>query len=101
MEINARWTKILKDMWGNRSRSLLVILSIAVGVASVGMITNASRILKRDLYGSYRAGHPAQLEIYVSPFQKELATAVEGAREVEYAEPRRTVSVRNPGKTPI
>jgi putative ABC transport system permease protein len=93
MEIHARWAKILKDMWGNRSRSLLVILSIAVGVASVGMITNASRIIKRDLYGSYQAGHPAQLEIYVSPFPEELATAVEGAREVEYAEPRRTVGV--------
>ena len=93
MEIRARWTKILKDTWSNRSRSLLVMLSIAVGVASVGMITNASRIIKRDLYGSFRAGHPDQLEIYVSPFQKELAAAVEGAREVEHAEPRRTVGV--------
>ncbi|MBN1120694.1 MAG: ABC transporter permease [Anaerolineae bacterium] len=91
MEIHARWTKILKDMWNNRSRSMLVILSIAVGVAAVGMITNGSRILKRDLYGAHLAGNPSQLNIYVSPFQEELVTAVEGAREVEHAEPRRTV----------
>ncbi len=98
MEIRTRWIKILKDLWGNRSRSMLVVLSIAVGVAAVGMITNASRIIKRDLYGSYRAGHPAQLDIYVSPFPEELATAVEGAREVEYAEARRTVGASVQGQ---
>jgi hypothetical protein len=43
MVIQARWSKILKDIWGNKSRSLLVIFSIAVGVAAVGMINNVDR----------------------------------------------------------
>jgi putative ABC transport system permease protein len=79
-------------MWGYRSRSLLVILSIAIGVAAVGMINNAGRIIQRDLYGSFAAGNPAVLEIYASPFQKDLAKAVEGMRAVETAQERRVQS---------
>jgi putative ABC transport system permease protein len=79
-------------MWGYRSRSLLVILSIAIGVAAVGMINNAGRIIQRDLYGSFAAGNPAVLEIYASPFQKDLAKAVEGMRAVETAQARRVQS---------
>jgi putative ABC transport system permease protein len=90
--IRSRWSKILKDIWGNKSRSLLVILSIAVGVAAVGMITNAGRIIQRDLDLAYASGNPSLLEIYVSPFDKELATSIEGMREVEEAQARRIVS---------
>ena len=48
MNIHARWIKILKDIWNNKSRSMLVIASIAVGTASVGMITNAAHIIQRN-----------------------------------------------------
>lgn len=70
---------------------MLVILSIAVGVAAVGMIFNGGRIAERDLYGPYREGNPAHLYVYVSPFEDELASAVEGMREVKSAQSRRTV----------
>lgn len=90
-ELRTRWIKILKDIWQNKSRSVLVILSIAVGIAAVGMINAAKLIVERDLYRAYQAGGPASLEIYVSPFEKELAGAVESLREVEKAEPRRAV----------
>src|SRR4030067_15493 len=89
MALHTRWAKIFKDMWGYRTRSLLVILSIAIGVAAVGMINNAGRIIQRDLYGTFAAGNPAVLEIYVSPFHKDLAKAVQGMREVESAQARR------------
>ena len=91
MVLQARWSKILKDIWGNKSRSLLVIFSIAVGVAAVGMINNAARIIQRDLYSEYGAGNPALLQIYVSPFDKHLAKAVEDMREVESAQAMRVV----------
>ena len=91
MIFKARWSKILKDIWGNKSRSLLVIFSIAVGVAAVGMINNAGRIIQRDLDLAYASGNPSLLEIYVSPFKKDLATAVEGMRAVEETQARRIV----------
>jgi putative ABC transport system permease protein len=93
MLFRTRWIKIMKDIWGNRSRSLLVILSITVGVAAVGMINIAGGNLQRDLYQSFAAGNPSVLEVYASPFQLDLAQAVEGSREVELAEARRVLGV--------
>jgi len=92
MILPTRWIKIFKDMWSNPSRSLIVIFSIAIGIASVGMITNAARIVQRDLYGQYSAGNPSRLSIYISGFPKELANSVAGMREVADAQARRTLS---------
>ena len=44
-----RWQKILRDLWSNKTRTVLVILSIAVGVFSVGMIVSSRLILLKDL----------------------------------------------------
>lgn len=88
--MKTRWIKVLKDIANNKIRSLLVIASIAVGVAAVGMINTAKSVIERDLYGDFHAGNPASLNIYTSPFQKDLAEAVQNMREVETAEARRS-----------
>ncbi len=36
--IRPRWRKVLRDLWSNKTRTLLVVLSIAVGVFAVGTI---------------------------------------------------------------
>ncbi len=92
MELSTRWIKILKDLWDHKSRSMLVILSIAVGVAAVGMINNAKGIIERDLFGPYAAGNPPLVQVYASPFDKQLASAVEAMPEVETAEARRSAA---------
>lgn len=90
--LKTRWIKVIKDIWGNRTRSILVVLSIAVGVAAVGMINTAKVIVERDLYKDFWKGNPASLHLYVSPFQKQLPASVQNMREVEVAEARRTVT---------
>ncbi len=35
-----RWAKVLADLTENKTRTLLVVLSIAVGVFAVGMVTD-------------------------------------------------------------
>lgn len=97
MLLQTRWIKIFKDIWANRTRSLLVVLSIAVGIAAVGMINSAAYMVERDLNAEFARGNPAQLEIYLSPFQKDLAKAVEGMREVQSADARRVVSAQAEG----
>lgn len=87
--IPTRWLKILKDTWSNKTRSLLVVLSIAVGVAAIGMINHGGIIVRRDLFGSYAAGNPASLHLYISPFDQGLASAVAALPEVEVAQARR------------
>ncbi len=92
MDMGARWNKILHDIWDNKSRSLLVIFTLAIGIAAVGMINNAARIIKRDLFIEFAGTHPASISLSISPFPKELASSVTASREVELAEARRTVA---------
>ena len=33
-----RWIKVYRDLWINRARTILVVLSIAAGVFAIGMI---------------------------------------------------------------
>jgi len=89
--LKTRWFKILNDVWGNKTRSLLVILSIAVGVGVVGMINNARYLIEDDLYSQYAAGNPASVALYLSPFQEDLLDEIKGADEVESVEARRLV----------
>lgn len=58
--------KNLRELWQNRARTLLVALSIAIGVLGVGMIVATWNILNVDLYKRYAAIHPAHLEIQVA-----------------------------------
>ena len=61
--IRPRWSKVLADLWDNKTRTLLVVASIAVGVFAIGTIANAYFILSEDLVSSYVAVNPANIEI--------------------------------------
>jgi putative ABC transport system permease protein len=74
--------KVIKDIWKNKARAVLVTLSIAVGVFAIGMTTNAGIIIRRDLNEPYGATNPASTTLYISPFEEELARAVEQMQEV-------------------
>lgn len=89
MYLKTRWYKILNDIIGNKSRSLLVILSIAVGIGVVGIINNAKIMIESDLYSQYDQGNPASVNIYTSPFQDNLVNEIETVEEVEGVEARR------------
>jgi putative ABC transport system permease protein len=92
MDLHARWDKILHDIWSNKARSLLVIFTIAIGIAAVGMINNTVRMMKRDLFGQFAERNPASIVLYISPFQEELAKSVTSLREVRLAQAQRTAS---------
>lgn len=95
MLIKPRWRKILRDLWLNRTRTILVVLSIAVGVFAVGTITTTRVVLSTQLNEAYRAINPASATILVSgSFSRDVVEAVENMTEVEAAEARRMVNVR-------
>ena len=93
MHIPARWMKVLKEIWENKTRSILVVLSLAIGVATVGMINTAAIYVKRDLFGAFEEGNPASLHMYITPFSEDVAAAVEKIRDVEAIQPRRVSNV--------
>lgn len=91
MKFRTRWYKIINDIWGNKTRSLLVILSIAIGVGVVGIINNARFMIEDDLFAQYDAGNPASVSLYISPFDESLLEDIEAHEDVASAEARHIV----------
>ncbi len=75
-----RWTKVLHDLWDNKSRTILAVLSIAVGVFSIGVITGAYVIISSDINTSYAANNPMNIEIRNSPINSDAISMVMNTR---------------------
>ena len=95
MMVDPRWRKVLRDIWANRRRTLLVVLSIAVGVFAVGTVTHMQVIVSHDIVRSYVETNPASATVYtVDDFDGELVRVVQRMPEVAVAEGRRSITVR-------
>ncbi len=92
--VSPRWRKVLADLWGNKLRTLLVVLSITVGVFSVGMVYSSYLMFERDLALSWTSAAPASASVYADPFDEELVDSIRSLRGVKEAEGRRNVDLR-------
>src|SRR4051794_25837526 len=82
--IRPRWRKVVRDLWGNKTRTLLVVLSIAVGVFAVGTTAGTWVMLSHDLSADYAATNPGSAILFTAPFDDELLRSIrrmDGVRE--------------------
>ncbi|VBB05112.1 abc transporter permease protein domain [Lucifera butyrica] len=89
-----RWRKVWSDLGGNKMRTVLVVLSIAVGVFAVGMVYSSYLMFQRDLSVSWRSASPASASLFADPFNEELVQSIRSLRSVKEAEGRRNVNLR-------
>jgi putative ABC transport system permease protein len=89
-----RWSKVLSDLWGDKTRTLLVVASITVGVFAIGMIITAYVVLKEDLNLSYSQANPPNIEIWTDPFDKHMVSAIEKEMQVKAAKGTCIIPVR-------
>jgi len=90
-----RWTKVIRDLWNNRARTVLVILSIAVGVFAVGMIAASREALTASLNQQYAAIHPADAILLTEPaLNEEFVESIRHIRGVQAVEGRRSLALR-------
>jgi putative ABC transport system permease protein len=95
--LDPRWKKVLSDLGGNPTRTLLVVLSIFLGVFAIGTISGSREILVHQLRESYRAVQPAHATIRVSDadsFDDDLVYQIRDMDAVADAEGRRSLMVR-------
>lgn len=92
--LKPRWRKILSDLWGDKTRTALVVASIGVGVFAIGMIIAAYVILAEDIGRGYAAINPPNIEIITDPFGDDLVQAIENVPGVKKAEGRRFMAIR-------
>ena len=89
-----RWRKVFSDLVDNKARTLLVVLSIAVGVFAIGVIVGAYKIIEADMGKSYAANNPANIEIRMSSFDDVFLSTLRKVDGVKQAEARRVFGVR-------
>ncbi len=93
-ELKPRWRKVLADLWDSKSRTLLVVVSIAVGVFAVGAIATAFVIMSDDIDLSFSSANPANFGLTTDPFDDGLLRSIERVEGVAEAEGRAIVGVR-------
>ena len=92
--IRPRWRKVLRDVWGNKTRTLLVVLSIAVGVFAVGTTASTWVMMSHDLSADYAAINPSSAILFSAPFDDGLIDAIRSTPGVGDAEGRFNLTVR-------
>lgn len=95
IRLRPRWKKVLADLYTNKTRTLLVALSIAVGVFSVGMITESRERISRGLGDAYTAGKPFSFALSTEdPFDDDLLTVIRAMPGVGDAAASKSMMVR-------
>jgi putative ABC transport system permease protein len=92
--IAPRWRKVLRDLWANRLRTVLIVLTIAAGVFAIGTIGATEIALQRQLPEEYQSINPAHILFTTSEFDLELVDGIQSMEGVADVEARRNLPVR-------
>ncbi len=103
--LTAYWKKIFADLWNNKARSLLVAISIAVGVFAVGVVASSYFIIRDDMAADYWSISPHTARIYADLFDDDLIPALSRIQGVTAIEGRYgfwiTIVTADGGRYPI
>src|SRR5262245_50670125 len=84
--------KALRDFWQERTRTILVVLAIALGIAAFSSVMSSYAILTRELDRGYLNTNPASAVFRMDAIDDGLLKAVLSDGTISDAEPRRVVS---------
>ena len=80
------WRKVLRDLWMNRLRTLLVVLATTVGVFALGLVFGLSGLMRARMTESHQASRFPNVILYTDPFEQSFVEAVRDERGVAAAE---------------
>src|SRR5688572_17231555 len=89
-----RWRKVFAELRISWARTVLVILSISIGVTAVGAMLTTGSVLERGVEDSFETANASSAVIFSEPFGADVVDAVGALPEVGEAEGRATVAVR-------
>jgi putative ABC transport system permease protein len=89
------WQKVWSDLWGNKVRTVLAVLSIAVGVFSIGAIFGMSDQLLTGMDEAHQAVLPSHISVYLADrIDQDTALTLKDIEGVEDVEVLDQVTVR-------
>ncbi len=81
-----RWRKVISDLAGNKTRTILTMLTITIGVFTIGFVSGMQAIVLPDTDAFYAAANVHSAMIYTSPVggrELEVVRQIPGVTEVE------------------
>ena len=93
--LSSQWHKVLHDLWGNKTRTAIVALSIAVGLFAVGTIVSARTMLATQMAQEFASINPSSGTVQtVQLFDDSFIQAMRGLKGVGEVDARRVMDVR-------
>lgn len=90
--MSSRWKKVWADFWGNKSRTFLIIITIAVGVLAVGFNQNLGLYMAESMDGDYLSASPSEATVYAGPLDDDMVKIAREVPGVDAVEGRRSTS---------
>ena len=94
MAVPPRWRKVGRDLTSHKMRTLLVVLSIAVGIFAVGVVMGGRGVLTREFDTDYLSSAAPSASFATSDFDASLVRRIASRHDVVATEARRDVGVR-------
>ncbi|MFN8473104.1 MAG: FtsX-like permease family protein [Anaerolineae bacterium] len=89
-----RWRKVVRDIGVNKTRTVLVVLSIAVGVFAVGLVTQTFSLVNDVLADTFTRTNFASATLTTDHFDDDLVETVRRMPGIEAAEGRSIAAVK-------
>ncbi len=92
--VNVRWLKLFRDLYQQKSRSIMVLVAMVIGIFSFTLVANAYIILNRELDKNYLNTSPASATIITNKLNDTQVSQVANLSGVAQVESRPTIMGR-------
>jgi putative ABC transport system permease protein len=86
-----RWTKVARDLWLHKARTMLVVAAIVIGIVGAGAVLNTWALLRVVTREGFLATNPASATLRVDSVSDAMLARVRALPSVQAASSRRTV----------
>ena len=100
MPLPPRWHKVIRDLTSHKLRTLLVVLSIAVGIFAIGVVMGGRGVLTREFDTDYLSSAAPSAEFYTTDYDASLVRSIANRSDVRAAEGRRQLLARYSTESP-
>ena len=91
---STRWRKVVRELWSNRTRTVLVIASIAVGIFAVGTVQLLNSVIRSELKVIYAESNVSQATIITNGVDADQLDAIRRMREVADVQGRSILALK-------
>jgi putative ABC transport system permease protein len=89
-----RWHKVFRDLWSNKTKTILVMLAIAVGVFAFGSVFITQDVLVKDMNDQYRAVNTSSIVMSTAPFDEDVVRWAKRQPQVADAQGQASYTVK-------